>query len=131
MGVLLGPVSIPDLPASSSPPSLPLGPATAQIVALCSLGGEQGAAEGSWHPSYGEVSVNLKAIVGKYEKSNKVPVVQPSHGVHPLTPLIPYSNEHFSHGSHSPHLPADINQKQALEDFHFPALYKSKTFFNV
>ncbi|XP_074866194.1 transcription factor 7 isoform X6 [Carettochelys insculpta] len=46
--------------------------------------------------------------------SNKVPVVQPSHGVHPLTPLIPYSNEHFSHGSHSPHLPADINQKQGV-----------------
>lgn len=45
-------------------------------------------------------------------QSNKVPVVQPSHGVHPLTPLIPYSNDHFSHGSHSPHLPADINQKQ-------------------
>ncbi|XP_048347196.1 transcription factor 7 isoform X3 [Sphaerodactylus townsendi] len=50
--------------------------------------------------------------------SNKVPVVQPSHGVHPLTPLIPYSNEHFSHGSHSPHLPADINQKQGV---HHPA----------
>ncbi|NXP88615.1 LEF1 factor, partial [Passerina amoena] len=47
-------------------------------------------------------------------QSNKVPVVQPSHGVHPLTPLIPYSNEHFSHGSHSPHLPADINQKQGV-----------------
>ncbi|XP_042308426.1 transcription factor 7 isoform X2 [Sceloporus undulatus] len=46
--------------------------------------------------------------------SNKVPVGQPSHGVHPLTPLIPYSNEHFSHGSHSPHLPADINQKQGV-----------------
>ncbi|XP_039193419.1 transcription factor 7 isoform X4 [Crotalus tigris] len=46
--------------------------------------------------------------------SNKVPVVQPSHGVHPLTPLIPYTNEHFSHGSHSPHLPADINQKQGV-----------------
>ncbi|XP_078241859.1 transcription factor 7 isoform X11 [Pogona vitticeps] len=46
--------------------------------------------------------------------SNKVPVVQPSHGVHPLTPLIPYSNEHFSHGSHSPHLPADISQKQGV-----------------
>lgn len=45
-------------------------------------------------------------------QSNKVPVVQPSHGVHPLTPLIPYSNDHFSHGSHSPHLPADISQKQ-------------------
>ncbi|XP_078509294.1 transcription factor 7 isoform X2 [Lissotriton helveticus] len=46
--------------------------------------------------------------------SNKVPVVQPSHGVHPLTPLIPYSNEHFSHGSHSPHLPADVNQKSGV-----------------
>ncbi|KAM6251502.1 transcription factor 7 isoform 2-T2 [Porphyrio hochstetteri] len=46
--------------------------------------------------------------------SNKVPVVQPSHGVHPLTPLIPYGNDHFSHGSHSPHLPADINQKQGV-----------------
>ncbi|XP_066446796.1 transcription factor 7-like 2 isoform X3 [Eleutherodactylus coqui] len=42
--------------------------------------------------------------------SSKVPVVQPSHGVHPLTPLIPYNNEPFS--SHSPHLPADLNQKQ-------------------
>uniref|UniRef100_A0A669PVV0 Transcription factor 7 n=1 Tax=Phasianus colchicus TaxID=9054 RepID=A0A669PVV0_PHACC len=48
------------------------------------------------------------------QMSNKVPVVQPSHGVHPLTPLIPYSNDHFSHGSHSPHLPADISQKQAV-----------------
>ncbi|KAJ7420891.1 hypothetical protein WISP_46051 [Willisornis vidua] len=47
-------------------------------------------------------------------ESNKVPVVQPSHGVHPLTPLIPYSNDHFSHSSHSPHLPADINQKQGV-----------------
>ncbi|KAM8974193.1 transcription factor 7 isoform 2-T2 [Pelodytes ibericus] len=43
--------------------------------------------------------------------SSKVPVVQPSHGVHPLTPLIPY-NESFNHGSHSPHLPLDLNQKQ-------------------
>ncbi|XP_075200593.1 transcription factor 7 isoform X2 [Anomaloglossus baeobatrachus] len=43
--------------------------------------------------------------------SSKVPVVQPSHGVHPLTPLIPYNNEPFSHSSHSPHLPADLNQK--------------------
>ncbi|XP_029439652.1 transcription factor 7 isoform X3 [Rhinatrema bivittatum] len=46
--------------------------------------------------------------------SNKVPVVQPSHGVHPLTPLIPYSNEHFSHGSHSPHAPAEMSQKQGV-----------------
>ncbi|XP_069508646.1 transcription factor 7 isoform X3 [Ambystoma mexicanum] len=46
--------------------------------------------------------------------SNKVPVVQPSHGVHPLTPLIPYSNEHFNHNPHSPHLPADANHKQGV-----------------
>ncbi|XP_053320109.1 transcription factor 7 isoform X3 [Spea bombifrons] len=44
--------------------------------------------------------------------SSKVPVVQSSHGVHPLSPLIPYNNETFNHGSHSPHLPADLNQKQ-------------------
>ncbi|XP_069826243.1 transcription factor 7 isoform X2 [Dendropsophus ebraccatus] len=44
--------------------------------------------------------------------SSKVPVVQPSHGVHPLTPLIPYNNEPYSQSSHSPHLPADLNQKQ-------------------
>ncbi|XP_075065875.1 transcription factor 7 isoform X3 [Mixophyes fleayi] len=47
--------------------------------------------------------------------STKVPVVQPSHGVHPLTPLIPYNNEPFSHSSHSPHLPADLNQKQGAQ----------------
>ncbi|KAG8439125.1 hypothetical protein GDO86_005367 [Hymenochirus boettgeri] len=46
--------------------------------------------------------------------SSKVPVVQPSHGVHPLSPLIPYNNETFSHGAHSPHLPADLNQKQGV-----------------
>uniref|UniRef100_A0A8C5PHH5 Transcription factor 7 n=1 Tax=Leptobrachium leishanense TaxID=445787 RepID=A0A8C5PHH5_9ANUR len=45
--------------------------------------------------------------------STKVPMVQPSHGVHPLTPLIPY-NESFNQGSHSPHLPADLNQKQGV-----------------
>ncbi|XP_073476882.1 transcription factor 7-like 2 isoform X2 [Aquarana catesbeiana] len=44
--------------------------------------------------------------------SSKVPVVQPSHGVHPLTPFIPFNNEPFSHSSHLPHLPADLNQKQ-------------------
>ncbi|XP_043925183.1 transcription factor 7 isoform X4 [Protopterus annectens] len=45
--------------------------------------------------------------------SNKVPVVQPSHGVHPFTSLLPYSNENFSHPSHSPHQ-SDINQKQGV-----------------
>ncbi|KAF3815503.1 hypothetical protein GH733_016456, partial [Mirounga leonina] len=46
--------------------------------------------------------------------SNKVPVVQPSHAVHPLTPLITYSDEHFSPGSHPPHLPSDVNSKQGM-----------------
>ncbi|KAF5898766.1 lymphoid enhancer-binding factor 1 isoform X1, partial [Clarias magur] len=39
--------------------------------------------------------------------SNKVPVVQPSHAVHPLTPLITYSDEHFAPGPHSGHHPQD------------------------
>ncbi|XP_072318436.1 lymphoid enhancer-binding factor 1 isoform X2 [Eucyclogobius newberryi] len=42
--------------------------------------------------------------------SNKVPVVQPSHAVHPLTPLITYSDEHFAPGPHSGHH-QDINNK--------------------
>lgn len=45
-------------------------------------------------------------------QSNKVPVVQPSHAVHPLTPLITYSDEHFAPGSHSGHHPQDANNKQ-------------------
>ncbi|XP_019899513.1 lymphoid enhancer-binding factor 1 isoform X2 [Esox lucius] len=44
--------------------------------------------------------------------SNKVPVVQPSHAVHPLTPLITYSDEHFAPGPHSGHHPQDVNPKQ-------------------
>ncbi|KAM5170105.1 transcription factor 7 isoform 1-T1 [Mantella aurantiaca] len=44
--------------------------------------------------------------------SSKVPVVQPSHGIHPLTPLIPFNNEPFSHSSHLQHLSADLNQIQ-------------------
>lgn len=45
-------------------------------------------------------------------QSNKVPVVQPSHAVHPLTPLITYSDEHFSPGSHPSHIPSEVNPKQ-------------------
>ncbi|MBN3303134.1 LEF1 factor, partial [Amia calva] len=45
-------------------------------------------------------------------RSNKVPVVQPSHAVHPLTPLITYSDEHFAPGPHSGHHPQDLNAKQ-------------------
>lgn len=43
------------------------------------------------------------------QQSNKVSVVQQSHGMHPLTSLLPYSNEHFSPSP--PHLPTDMSQK--------------------
>uniref|UniRef100_A0A8C4X071 Transcription factor 7 like 2 n=1 Tax=Eptatretus burgeri TaxID=7764 RepID=A0A8C4X071_EPTBU len=46
-------------------------------------------------------------------QSNKVPVVQPSHPMHPLTPLLAYGNEHFAHGAASPHLP-DIDPKTGI-----------------
>lgn len=44
-------------------------------------------------------------------QSNKVPVVQHPHHVHPLTPLITYSNEHFTPGNPPPHLQADVDPK--------------------
>ncbi|KAG7221843.1 hypothetical protein INR49_017019 [Caranx melampygus] len=51
-------------------------------------------------------------------ESNKVPVVQPSHAVHPLTPLITYSDEHFAPGSHSGHHPQDASNKQGMSRHH-------------
>ncbi|XP_061108728.1 lymphoid enhancer-binding factor 1-like isoform X1 [Conger conger] len=50
--------------------------------------------------------------------SNKVPVVQPSHAVHPLTPLITYSDEHFAPGPHSGHHTQDLNSKQGMQRHH-------------
>ncbi|KAI1887496.1 hypothetical protein AGOR_G00190920 [Albula goreensis] len=50
--------------------------------------------------------------------SNKVPVVQPSHAVHPLTPLITYSDEHFAPGPHSGHHPPEMNSKQGMHRHH-------------
>ncbi|XP_017158537.1 transcription factor 7 isoform X6 [Poecilia reticulata] len=44
--------------------------------------------------------------------SNKVSVVQQSHGMHPLTSLLPYGNEHFSPSP--PHLPTDMSQKTGV-----------------
>lgn len=44
-------------------------------------------------------------------QSNKVPVVQHTHPMHPLTPLITYSNERFAPGSPPGHLPPDIDPK--------------------
>ncbi|XP_031246592.1 transcription factor 7-like 2 isoform X7 [Mastomys coucha] len=49
-----------------------------------------------------------------YLESNKVPVVQHPHHVHPLTPLITYSNEHFTPGNPPPHLPADVDPKTGI-----------------
>eukprot|EP00069_Balaena_mysticetus_P001370 bmy_15291T0 len=56
----------------------------------------------------------LTAVLVVTLQSNKVPVVQPSHAVHPLTPLITYSDEHFSPGSHPSHLPSDVSSKQGM-----------------
>ncbi|XP_016326179.1 lymphoid enhancer-binding factor 1-like [Sinocyclocheilus anshuiensis] len=60
--------------------------------------------------------------------SNKVPVVQPSHAVHPLTPLITYSDEHFAPGPHSGHHPQDINSKQGMPRHHPGSRRIGKTF---
>ncbi|NXU52920.1 TF7L1 factor, partial [Turnix velox] len=46
--------------------------------------------------------------------SNKVPVVQHGHHMHPLTPLITYSNDRFSPGSPPAHLSADIDPKTGI-----------------
>uniref|UniRef100_A0A8C5IXD1 Transcription factor 7 like 1 n=1 Tax=Junco hyemalis TaxID=40217 RepID=A0A8C5IXD1_JUNHY len=43
--------------------------------------------------------------------SNKVPVVQHAHHMHPLTPLITYSSEPFPPGSPPGHLSPDIDPK--------------------
>uniref|UniRef100_A0A672GI77 HMG box domain-containing protein n=1 Tax=Salarias fasciatus TaxID=181472 RepID=A0A672GI77_SALFA len=47
-------------------------------------------------------------------RSNKVPVVQHPHHVHPLTPLITYSNEHFTPGNPPPHLQTDVDPKTGI-----------------
>ncbi|CAI5795614.1 Hypothetical predicted protein [Podarcis lilfordi] len=46
--------------------------------------------------------------------SNKVPVVQHPHHMHPLTPLITYSNDHFSPGSPPSHLSPEIDPKTGI-----------------
>ncbi|KAB0403044.1 hypothetical protein E2I00_018778, partial [Balaenoptera physalus] len=46
--------------------------------------------------------------------SNKVPVVQHPHHMHPLTPLITYSNDHFSPGSPPTHLSPEIDPKTGV-----------------
>uniref|UniRef100_A0A3Q3KQS3 HMG box domain-containing protein n=1 Tax=Monopterus albus TaxID=43700 RepID=A0A3Q3KQS3_MONAL len=50
----------------------------------------------------------------QFHLSNKVPVVQHPHHVHPLTPLITYSNEHFTPGNPPPHLQTDVDPKTGI-----------------
>ncbi|XP_077056720.1 transcription factor 7-like 2 isoform X11 [Siphateles boraxobius] len=52
--------------------------------------------------------------VHQLQLSNKVPVVQHPHHVHPLTPLITYSNEHFTPGNPPPHLQGDVDPKTGI-----------------
>uniref|UniRef100_A0A9J8DJT2 Transcription factor 7 like 2 n=2 Tax=Cyprinus carpio TaxID=7962 RepID=A0A9J8DJT2_CYPCA len=56
----------------------------------------------------------IKETVSLQKESNKVPVVQHPHHVHPLTPLITYSNEHFTPGNPPPHLQADVDPKTGI-----------------
>ncbi|XP_049713576.1 transcription factor 7-like 1 isoform X2 [Elephas maximus indicus] len=51
---------------------------------------------------------------GGARTSNKVPVVQHPHHMHPLTPLITYSNDHFSPGSPPTHLSPEIDPKTGI-----------------
>ncbi|NXS16988.1 TF7L1 factor, partial [Mystacornis crossleyi] len=46
--------------------------------------------------------------------SNKVPVVQHAHHMHPLTPLITYSNDPFPPGSPPGHLSPEIDPKTGI-----------------
>ncbi|MBN3285809.1 TF7L2 factor, partial [Polyodon spathula] len=59
-------------------------------------------------PGQGDLSLH------QFQLSNKVPVVQHPHHVHPLTPLITYSNEHFTPGNPPPHLQADVDPKTGI-----------------
>ncbi|CAL9699577.1 unnamed protein product [Knipowitschia caucasica] len=54
------------------------------------------------------------ASLYQFHLSNKVPVVQHPHHVHPLTPLITYSNEHFTPGNPPPHLQTDVDPKTGI-----------------
>ncbi|XP_053164513.1 transcription factor 7-like 2 isoform X9 [Hemicordylus capensis] len=85
-------------------------PRDAILVGMEDLSGKGGAlASGfSLFQQFGCWHLNLNCW------SNKVPVVQHPHHVHPLTPLITYSNEHFTPGNPPPHLPADVDPKTGI-----------------
>ncbi|XP_028586069.1 transcription factor 7-like 2 isoform X6 [Podarcis muralis] len=65
-------------------------------------------------PSHVYLEASRPEFVGTCFLSNKVPVVQHPHHVHPLTPLITYSNEHFTPGNPPPHLQADVDPKTGI-----------------
>uniref|UniRef100_UPI00398E5A2D transcription factor 7-like 1 n=1 Tax=Pristiophorus japonicus TaxID=55135 RepID=UPI00398E5A2D len=56
----------------------------------------------------------LKDSPSPVHLTNRLPLVQHPHHMHPLTPLITYSNEHFSPGNPPPHLSPDIDSKTGL-----------------
>ncbi|MEE6486858.1 hypothetical protein FKM82_014718 [Ascaphus truei] len=60
------------------------------------------------------LDLHLASCCSPLMQSNKVPVVQHPHHVHPLTPLITYSNEHFTPGNPPPHLQADVDPKTGI-----------------
>uniref|UniRef100_A0A8D3DCL0 Transcription factor 7 like 2 n=1 Tax=Scophthalmus maximus TaxID=52904 RepID=A0A8D3DCL0_SCOMX len=60
------------------------------------------------------LSLSVHVYPSSSSQSNKVPVVQHPHHVHPLTPLITYSNEHFTPGNPPPHLQTDVDPKTGI-----------------
>ncbi|XP_033005533.1 transcription factor 7-like 2 isoform X7 [Lacerta agilis] len=65
-------------------------------------------------PSHVYLEASRPEFFGTCFLSNKVPVVQHPHHVHPLTPLITYSNEHFTPGNPPPHLQGDVDPKTGI-----------------
>ncbi|XP_078421473.1 transcription factor 7-like 1 isoform X2 [Cetorhinus maximus] len=56
----------------------------------------------------------LKDSPSPIHLTNRLPLVQHAHHMHPLTPLITYSNEHFSPGNPAPHLSSELDSKAGL-----------------
>uniref|UniRef100_A0A3Q3N6Z9 Transcription factor 7 n=1 Tax=Mastacembelus armatus TaxID=205130 RepID=A0A3Q3N6Z9_9TELE len=64
------------------------------------------------YPGYPFLMLPDPYLPNSSPSSNKVSVVQQSHGMHPLSSLLPYGNEHFSPSP--PHLPTDMSQKTGV-----------------
>ncbi|XP_048378703.1 transcription factor 7-like 2 isoform X1 [Stegostoma tigrinum] len=63
----------------------------------------------------------LKDSPAPIHLTNRLPLVQHAHHMHPLTPLITYSNEHFSPGNPTPHLSSDLSSKTGLPRVPYPS----------